>query len=193
PSNAPFWTLARRPTRSRPTLYPSWAHQTEPTPPEASPDTDCLFTPLTDTSDENGEAEALAIWQPQDKLTSDGLLGEEDPASMANLATTPPLPSRSGSFVVSRGDALLLNTMDQNRTSANEWMDLLQKGASADEEGELLVDDVRSGALSEPEGYDNSGRRVVTGIPVPGQEGERVDDVMDVNMSFLSPSSLIEA
>ncbi|KAL2193239.1 hypothetical protein P885DRAFT_6323, partial [Corynascus similis CBS 632.67] len=140
PSNAPFWTLARRPTRSRPTLYPSWAHETQPIPPEASPDSDCLLTLLTDTSDpapltENGEAGALSVWQPQDTLTSNGLLGEEDHASTANLATTPPLQSRSGSFVVSQGDALLLNTMDQNRTSANEWMDLLQKGASADEDG----------------------------------------------------------
>lgn len=146
-------------------------------------------SPLT----ENGEAGALSVWQPQDTLTSNGLLGEEDHASTANLATTPPLQSRSGSFVVSQGDALLLNTMDQNRTSANEWMDLLQKGASADEDGEILVDDARSGALSEPGAIDSSRRRVVTGIPTPGQEGERVEDDMDMDMSFLSPSSLVEA
>jgi hypothetical protein len=73
----------------------------------------------------------MTRWQPQNTRQGDS----EDDSSNMSLDTPPP-----GRFVVSQGDAVLLNTMDQQRTSAQEWMDLLQQGAASDGGGSSSVD-----------------------------------------------------
>ena len=67
--------------------------------------------------------ETMTPWRPQDTPQD----GSEDDGSL-NASPDPP----PGQFVVSQGDALLLNTMDHQRTSAQEWIDLLQQGAASD-------------------------------------------------------------
>ena len=72
-------------------------------------------------------------WQPH---THPPRSIEDDLADFLNATPmTAPLPpgqgQRQGRFVASQGDALLLNAMDQQRSSAERWMEILQRPAGA--------------------------------------------------------------
>lgn len=76
----------------------------------------------------------MSRWNPQ------GGLPEDD--DMTDLATTGVIAAhieQAGQFVPTQGDALLLNTMDQQRSSAHDWLELLQREPAADA-GETLAD-----------------------------------------------------
>lgn len=80
----------------------------------------------------------MSPWVPQDEPHPDGedrFLGLGQPVLVTIPDATP------GHFVASQGDALLLNAMDQHRSSANEWLELLQQEPTADHAaGEGLAD-----------------------------------------------------
>ncbi|KAK4034679.1 hypothetical protein C8A01DRAFT_18547, partial [Parachaetomium inaequale] len=183
PGNEPFWTLARRPTRLRPTLTPFSTHQPPLTPLDKKDTPSCPANGLASTlracainnpiysASNHTEMETMTPWQPQDAPQS----GLDDDSS--NLRSdTPP-----GQLVVSQGDALLLNTMDQQRTSAQEWMDLLQQGAATDDGASSLDAD---GEV--PQCYEDSDTQ-----SLEATRGSEVGDgeAMDVDMSTYNPGS----
>lgn len=147
PNNPPFWTLADLPNRPRPpNLFPFSTHQSyhpavSPTANEEHPDFPILYPVsslqhhiISSSAPPNPAAETMSRWNPQG-----GLPGDDD---MADLATTGAIAAHiehTGQFVPTQGDALLLNTMDQQRSSARDWLELLQQEPAA-EAGETLAD-----------------------------------------------------
>ena len=76
----------------------------------------------------------MSAWNPQDQYYRsqwDNIPGLTSSIPAAVRAASP------GHFVASQGDALLLNTMDQHRSAAHEWMDLLQQEPAVDEQDDM--------------------------------------------------------
>ncbi len=77
------------------------------------------------------ETDTMSAWNPQDQYYR----SQWD--NIPGLTSSIPAPihvTGPGHFVASQGDALLLNTMDQHRSAAHEWMDLLQQEPAVDEQ-----------------------------------------------------------
>ncbi|KAH6637114.1 hypothetical protein F5144DRAFT_487113 [Chaetomium tenue] len=146
PDQKPFWLLARRPARSVPRLFPLSTHQI----PATGPGTEGEFSSAVDSpvySMSDTEMEIMPLWTPQDLSIG----GPDNGVTNMNPAMPQPLPGR---YIVSRGDALLLNIMDCQRTSSDEWMDLLQKQSAGDASGTLTDAD---GEVSEYNDASESG------------------------------------
>jgi hypothetical protein len=60
--------------------------------------------------------ETMLLWEPQRKPQG----SDDDIPAMITAAPSP--PPTAGYFIASQGDVLLLNTMDQHRSSTQEWM-----------------------------------------------------------------------
>ncbi|KAK4120528.1 hypothetical protein N657DRAFT_156670 [Parathielavia appendiculata] len=162
PSPRPrFWQLPGRPQRSSaPRRFPPSTHQPPDTPPSWPEPEPALYTAASSPAfslpvichdppftgmDPRAESEAMSPWQPQT-----GTLRGGDDDDLADLAATAaPAGSRQDTFVASQGDAMLLNAMDHQRSSAEQWMEMLQRPAgdrgepvAAQEGGEdwVLVD-----------------------------------------------------
>jgi hypothetical protein len=143
----PFWLLARRPARSALSLFPFSTNQS----PASPPGTDDEFSATVDSpmcSIFDAEMEIMPPWVPQD-LSIDG-----PNTGLVNANPAAPHPPPPGRYVVSRGDALLLNIMDCQRTSSDEWMDLLQNQAAGDVSGTSTDAD---GEVSEYDDASDSG------------------------------------
>jgi hypothetical protein len=97
----------------------------------------------------NQEPETMLLWDPQRKPRG----SDDDIPAMINASPgTPPTP---GQFVASQGDALLLNTMDQQRNSTQEWMQratVVSPGMWDNTAGEN-AGNFSSGAMSPMSGY----------------------------------------
>ncbi|KAH6845647.1 hypothetical protein B0I37DRAFT_392672 [Chaetomium sp. MPI-CAGE-AT-0009] len=147
----PFWLLGSRPARSAPSLFPFSTHQRSGTPPGREGEFSFAVDNATYHSMLDAEMDIMPPWEPQDLSNGGPDNGLANPA-----VPHPPPPSR---FKVSQGDALLLNIMDCQRTSADEWMDLLQNQAAGD--GSVTSTD----AEGEVSGYED------------GSESESADDM----------------
>jgi hypothetical protein len=62
------------------------------------------------------EFETMLPWEPQRKPRDSN---DDMPAMITAAPSPPPTP---GHFIASQGDVLLLNTMDQHRSSTQEWI-----------------------------------------------------------------------
>jgi hypothetical protein len=70
--------------------------------------------------------ETMSRWNPQDGLPEDDEIPElTTPGTIITPIVQP------GQYAPSPGDALLLNTMDQQRSSARDWLELLQQEPAA--------------------------------------------------------------
>lgn len=142
----PFWLLAKRPACSVPSLFPFSTNQSPASPPGTQDEFSSASNgPIYSMFD--AETEIMPPWDPQ-RLS----LGPDNaPANPNPVAPNPPPPGR---YMVSRGDALLLNIMDCQRTSSDEWMDLLQNQAAGDASGTSTDAD---GEVSEYDDASESG------------------------------------
>lgn len=125
PQAQPFWELGGRPPRQTlPNRFPLSTHQ----PPVAgsdegySPELRSSLYPLAVSNaahsslQSNMETETMLPWKPNAKP------GGSDDNILAVTTAAPGSPPTPGHFMASRGDALLLNTMDQQRSSTQGWM-----------------------------------------------------------------------
>ena len=77
------------------------------------------------------EMDTMSAWNPQDQFYRSPW--DNIPGLTTSIPAVVHVAS-PGHFVASQGDALLLNTMDQHRSAAHEWMDLLQQEPAVDEQ-----------------------------------------------------------
>jgi hypothetical protein len=75
--------------------------------------------------------EAMTPWNPQDVFRNsrpEGIVTRPD--SVVHVSVH---PAYCGQAVASQGQAVLLNALDQHRSSAQEWLEILQQEPAVDE------------------------------------------------------------
>jgi hypothetical protein len=132
-------------------------------------------------TEEDKQPETMPQWQPPattPHTTEDDLAELLGPAA----ATTPPPGQSQGRFVLSQGDALLLNAMDHHRSSAEQWMEILQRPAGGtahgddEEEGNWLDGD---SGMAENYGFVGEGGGT-GGLGMGDDDGLALDVDVDV-------------